>query len=130
MDRRDFMKLLGVGSSIVPLVGGIPAAAEAVIVKPPEIEIPRPGVRVSPLEFLHESFEGLHVLQAVLYLRNHRGNATRLNLETLTMDTEAGTGYGFNCYPTSIFVSHPVGDVIPLSATFTITSKIVVRDRI
>lgn len=39
-DRRDFLKLFGVGTAIVPIIGGLPAfAAEAKLVEPPKVEL-------------------------------------------------------------------------------------------
>ncbi len=41
INRRDLLKYFGVGSAIVPIIGGAPAfEAEAKLIKPAEVEIP------------------------------------------------------------------------------------------
>jgi len=51
MNRRDILKLFGVGAAVVPVVGGVPvSAAQSLIVKPPEIEIPPEPKIVPPFE--------------------------------------------------------------------------------
>jgi len=51
MNRRDILKLFGVGAAVMPVVGGVPvSAAQSLIVKPPEIEIPPEPKIVPPFE--------------------------------------------------------------------------------
>ncbi len=42
-DRREFLKLFGVGAAVVPIIGGVPfASAESKIIEAPKVELVKP----------------------------------------------------------------------------------------
>lgn len=44
-DRRDFLKLFGVGAMVVPIIGGVPAAfAESKLLDAPRVELAEPSM--------------------------------------------------------------------------------------
>lgn len=66
MNRRDLIKFFGAGAVVAPLVNGMPQG-EAIIVKPPVVELP-PEPKVLPVS----AFMGMDEMEVVVFMRNPR----------------------------------------------------------
>lgn len=73
MTRRELMKWFGAGAAVVPIINGMPKAeAEALIVTPPEIEVPAPVEVFAP----PGGFLSMSPLDVTVFLRDRESNRT------------------------------------------------------
>ena len=83
MNRRDVLKLFGVGGIVVPIVGGMPMEeARSLIVTPPEIEVPTAGTSTPMLPDFDSPYE------TVMYCRSREGRCFRIVCETFVTEHE------------------------------------------
>lgn len=90
-DRRSFLKAFGIGTVIVPVIGGIPeAGVRATLIEVPKVEIVSPAALSGESDLIHLMRNGLADLH--VWMRTKDGKAFHIEVETLVTDMEIEHG--------------------------------------
>lgn len=89
MNRRDVLKLFGVGAAVVPIVNGLPARdAEAKLIEVPKLEIPHAIEGTGTQMFLAADPPVGADYDCVLHMRDKRsGQSYRMDCDAILINT-------------------------------------------
>jgi hypothetical protein len=95
MDRRDFLKYFGIGSTVVPLIGGMPKTDTIAKL----IEEPKADVKIVPQMPPEEFLDLLNLRQRLdmhVSFSHPKGGRVTFRAETFVSKYSIGTKDGFN----------------------------------